>query len=204
MKNTCLSLIIIITLSNFAFAEQNSVIMQAIAEENSYEEVDAGLYIGVAYTHLSHDADAINRTTVSEMDYSAMSLQVGYKFNPYIAVEGRYGMTLSDPWQVKGVEPVADSDITVWGLYLKPIFPIGPEFDLYLLLGYAGTDVVGEFPDNKSFSFDESSFSWGVGGVYDLTDNVSVFIDYTVFYDDTPVNYDSVVDSFNFGVSYQF
>ncbi len=204
MKNTCLSFITIIILSNFAFAEENAIIMQAIAEENSYEEVDKGLYLGLAYTHLSHDTDAIDRTTVSEMDYSAITIQVGYKFNPYIAVEGRYGMTLSDPWQVKGVEPLDGSNITVWEVYIKPIFPIGPEFDLYLLLGYANTEVVGEFVDTKSFSFDESSFSWGVGGVYDLTDSVSIFIDYTVFYDETPVNYDSVVDSFNFGVSYQF
>ncbi|MEA1954192.1 MAG: porin family protein [Campylobacterota bacterium] len=204
MKNTFLSLITIISLSSFAFAEQNSVIMQAIEEENSYEDVDAGVYIGLAYSHHSHDADTRDKTTMSEMDFYAVTLQVGYKFNPYIAVEGRYAKTFGEPWQVKGAMPSDDSEISTMGIYLKPMYPIGPEFDMYVLLGYTSTEVIGEFSVDDSFAFDEGSFSWGVGGTYALTEELALFIDYTEFYDDNPVGRDSVVDSFNFGLSYHF
>ncbi len=200
MKKIVLSLGAIMAMSSAVVAGGSVMpvvvpIVPIIVEEPTEDE---GLYLGLAYTHLSHDADHLHQTTLSEMDFMALSLQVGYKFNPYIAVEGRYGMTFGDPSDDTVVD---DADITVWGIYVKPMYPIAPEFDIYALVGYAGTDA-----DDKHHivPVDEGAFSWGAGAEYSLTEEFSVFADYVLFYDDSSTLYDSVIDSFNFGVSYKF
>ena len=183
------------------------VIMSSLGfAEEEYEDEADGLYLGLAYTHMSHDLDRQDETIVSELDYSALSLQAGYKFNPYIAVEGRYAMTFGDP-DSSDRQVIGDSEITVWGIYAKPMYPIAPEFDIYALLGFAGTNATGSFHylgEVRSFEVDESGFSWGVGGVYAITEEFSVFADYLLFYDDSSVLFDKVIDSFNIGITYQF
>lgn len=206
MKKAVLLLAAVVSLSSFGLADENTAPVEAAATEESSGDKDEGLYLGLAYTHLSHDLDAKHKTTVTELDYSALSLQVGYKFNLYIAVEGRYGMTFGDP-DASDRQIEDDSEITVWGIYAKPMYPVAPEFDIYALLGFAGTNATGSFHYNgmlRSFDVDETGLSWGVGGTYAITEEISVFADYLLFYDDSSVLFDKVIDSFNFGVSYQF
>ena len=199
MKKIVLSLVAVFGMSSFGFADENTAPVEPAAVEESSEDEADGLYLGLAYTHLSHDVDRLGETIVSEMDFHALSLQAGYKFNPYIAVEGRYVMTLGDPKDVRGVDPV-DADITVWSIYVKPIYPVAPEFDIYGLIGYAGTNAEDR---GNLFNVDESGFSWGAGIEYSITEEFSVFVDYLVFYDDSRT-YDNVIDSNNYGVSYKF
>ncbi len=209
MQKIVLSFIAVIGMSSFGFADVNTAPVEPAAVEESSEDgddKDEGLYLGLAYTHLSHDVDRLDETIVSEMDFSALTLQAGYKFNPYIAVEGRYGMTFGDP-DVEGKVPVGDADITVWGIYVKPTYPIAPEFDIYALLGFAGTEATGSvYHDGviRPFDVDESGFSWGGGGTYAITEEFYVFADYLLFHDDDSTHFDKVIDSFSFGVSYQF
>ncbi len=196
MKKIILALSALVAMSSLGFADEN----------NDYEEEADGLYLGLAYTHLSLDLDRKQETTVSELDYTAGSLQVGYKFNPYIAVEGRYGMTFGNP-DASDAPIIGDSDITVWSIYVKPIYPVAPEFDIYALLGYASANVTGNILYNgtvTSFDVDESGFSWGVGGVYAITEEFSVFADYLLFHDESSTYFDEVLDSFSLGVTYKF
>ncbi len=202
MKKIVLSIVAVVGMSSFGFADEGQAPVTSTEIEESSENKDEGLYLGLAYTHLSLDVDKRDETIVSEMDFSALTLQAGYKFNPYIAVEGRYGISLDDP-DVEGALPIGDAEITVWGIYVNPMYPVAPEFDIYALLGYAGTNVEGSFRDGRSFDVDDSSFSWGLGGTYAITEEFSVFADYLLFYDASD-EFDKVVDSFNFGVSYQF
>jgi len=206
MKKIVLSLVAVFGMSSFGFADENTASVEPAAEEESSKDEADGLYLGLAYTHLSHDVDSLGETIVSEMDFHAVTLQAGYKFNPYIAVEGRYVKTLGDPKDVRGLEP-DDADITEWGIYLKPIYPVAPEFDIYALLGYAGTDATGSFNIGgtpTSFSVNEGGFSWGAGIEYAITEEFSVFVDYLVFYDDSSALFDKVIDSNNYGISYKF
>jgi len=205
MKKTVLSLVALISLSSFGYAESIMASVEQEEAEKAKDNKDEGLYVGISYTRPSHDADASGGRTVAEMDYNGATLQVGYKFNPYISLEGRYGMSFGDP--DAGSFVVNDAEITVWGIYAKPTYPLGPEFDVYALLGYAGTEVTGSFDIGGtpgSFSLDEGAFSWGVGGRYILTEEFSVYADYLVYYDDSSLLYDHVIDSINFGISYQF
>lgn len=202
MKKIVLSLVALVGLSSLGYTQN----VGPEGKEESRESKDNGIYIGISYTRPSHDVDALGGRTISEMDFNGASLQLGYKFNPYICIEGRYGMSFGDHTSHEATE-VIDSDVTVWGIYLKPTYPLGPEFDVYALLGYAGTEATGSFNIDNTlmpFDVDEGSFSWGVGGRYILTETISVYADYLEYYNDSSVRYDQVVDSINVGISYQF
>ena len=165
--------------------------------DEDYKDAD-GLYIGIAYSHMSHDLDFKDLGTNAELDYHGIMINVGYKFNPYIAVEGRYNGTFDDNDQD---DYTISSDITVWSFFVKPMYPLAPEMDIYGLLGYSQTESNNDF---DATSLDEGAFSWGAGASYAMTEDFSLFGEYTQFYNDTLHGFDHVVDSFNIGVFYTF
>ena len=196
MKNIILSLAALVAISSVGFANENSAPYESEVVENSPE--DKGFYIGLAYSHLSHDIDYEGLSTIVELDFNAIMLDVGYKFNPYIAVEGRYNVSLGDT----DMDDKADkAEISVLSIFVKPMYPIAPEMDIYALLGYSLTEASNTYDVT---SFDEGAFSWGAGASYDMTEEFSVFVEYTQFYNDTLNGFDHVVDSFNIGVTYRF
>ncbi len=195
MKNIILSLVALVALSSVGFADENMPSDESEVVENSPE--DKGFYVGLAYSHLSHDIDYQNLSTNIELDFNAIMLDVGYKFNPYIAVEARYNFSLGD---TDMDDYMQEAEASVLSLFVKPMYPIAPEMDIYVLLGYSLTDVSNT---NDITSFDEGAFSWGAGASYDMTEEFSVFAEYTQFYNDTVNGFDHVVDSFNIGVTYK-
>lgn len=188
MKKIILASAAIVALSSLGFAAEN--------REGNKE--DGGFYLGLAYSHLSHDIDYERLTTNVELDFNAIMLQAGYKFNPYVAVEGRYNVSFSD---TDLDDHMDNADGSVLSLFVKPMYPIAPEMDIYALLGYSLTDASN---DLSITSVDEGAFSWGLGALYDITEEFNIFADYTRFYDDRLTGFDHVVDSFNIGVNYKF
>ncbi len=195
MKQIVLSLVTIIAMSSIAFSEENIAYNES-TEENPPE--DKGFYVGLAYSHLSHDVDHEELTTNYELDFNAVMLGVGYKFNPYIAVEGRYNISFGD---TDMDDILIQADLSILSLFIKPIYPIAPEMDIYALLGYSLTNAE-HVPTITSL--DEGSFSWGGGVSYDLTEDFSIFAEYAQLYNGTLNGFDHVVDSFNIGVTYEF
>ena len=127
-------------------------------------------------------------------------LQAGYTFNPYVAVEGRYWASIDDTNNIDGTIDAPDA----WGMYVKPMYPVTDEFDVYGLLGYAYTDTDITKVDG---------FSWGLGASYSFMDNVSMFVDYVSLYDDDDgfvntlgenVNKDYTIETVNVGITYNF
>ncbi len=170
---------------------------------------DGGFYLGAAYSLMG---DQYTRTP-NTMDpqsfdesYSAIMFQAGYKFNSYVAVEGRYWAGVSDITVNNGTTDYDLAGADAWGLYVKPMYPVTDTFDVYALLGYAGMDH-----DSIKLN-DGSGFSWGLGASYGIIEGVDLFIDYTSIYDDDrtftnatgPVTKDISLDSVNFGVTYNF
>lgn len=199
MKKFALSMIAVMALSSNVMAGSDTIVplVAPVIIENDDETAD-GLYVGLAYTHMSHDLDFRGSTTNVELDYHTIMINLGYKFNPYIAIEGRYHVSLEDNDMDDYTE---NSDITILSLYVKPMYPISPEMDIYALLGYSMTDASN---DSKVTSVDESAFSWGAGASYVMTEDFTLFADYTQYYNDTLNNFDHVIDSFNLGVTYTF
>jgi len=149
---------------------------------------------------------------------------MGYKFNSYVAIEGRYWFGLSDTFSNAWTGTNGyDLSVDAWGLYVKPMYPVTDALDVYALLGYgaAQADVSGW---NNTTGFNSihgdswDGFSWGLGASYAFTDNVSIFADFVriVSSSDDLADYtsngvvftdrelDQDVDTWNFGVTYQF
>ena len=134
-------------------------------------------------------------------------LQAGYKYNAYVALEGRYTFGFSTDYK-QGDLPDGtigyDGDPSIWGIYLKPVYPIG-NFSLYALLGYGGV-MLEDIAGGDAY---ESGFQWGIGASYAFTEHISGFVDYVSLYDDTGFDYrarldDVDSDTWTLGVSYRF
>ena len=196
MKKFNLSLIAVLAMRTFALGgwdfapvEEPVVVVPEVVESTG------AFYIGGAYGYGTMEVSEIGYS--HDENFNSFMLQAGYKFNPYIAVEGRYWFTSEDSWDDWNEDFSTDS----WGIYVKPMYPVTNELDIYALLGYGDTDpeIGGEGPD-----YDTDGFQWGLGASYDVTDNVAVFVDYVNLYDDTNDGLDLTIDTINFGVTYTF
>ena len=191
----------------------------------AYQDVPQSLsrpYIGIAYgmTKVSDNYFYDDRfgyvEEYTDIDYNALMLQVGYEMSPYIAFEFRYWFSMSDGDYSFDSPYIAPSgsyeSFDAWGLYLKPQYPVSPEFSIYGLFGFSGVQVDGQ-PGNFNSLVDDTGFSFGVGGAFNITENISAFIDYVQLYDSI-YGYDyyygyydpqgTDVYTINFGLTYKF
>lgn len=220
-KNLLLPVLALLGSSSTAMADPfyNSNIPAA------YHEVPQSVshpYIGIAYglTKVSDDYFDGNLDEHTDIDYDSLMLQVGYEMNPYIAFEFRYWFSMGDgDYSLSTNYPIPPAegsykDFNAWGLYLKPQYPVSPEFSIYGLLGFSGVQVDGQ-PDWYDNLVDDTSFSFGIGGAFNFTENISAFIDYVQLYNNTygydyyygPYYYDpqgTDIYTVNFGLTYKF
>jgi len=202
MKKTTLSIVSILALSGVAYAGGDIVPVEPIVETPVLMKQSPfylGLGIGSAEVNDDFSSEEFSSTT--------LMLQAGYQYNPYIAVEGRYTFGLDtdyDPGNTGALSSDYDGDFSSWGLYVKPMYPIG-DFSLYALLGYGGI-MLDDLAGGDAY---ESGFQWGLGADYAINENFSVFLDYVTLYDDTGFDYraqldDVDADTWTLGVSYRF
>ncbi|MCK5789024.1 MAG: porin family protein [Chlamydiia bacterium] len=210
MKNIFLSTVAVLAMSSVAMADE-------------FMTTGEGFYIGAAYGNMDLDLSGSidlsgygDYNTDTEVDLNTFMFQAGYKINQYVAVEARYWNAFGDMDYKVSVTGEGSQSVSIdsngedaFGIYVKPMYPVTEELDIYALLGFVS---IGE-----DF-LDESGLSWGLGAAYSVTDNVSVFIDYTRLYSGTErdseyfyevgdyVDYDldATLGSLNFGVSYKF
>ena len=230
MKNIVLSAVAVLAMSSFAVAGGDIAPVEEPVIVAEPVITDSGFYLGLAYGLMGDSLDVIDNRgnfpgnplgtgadrEVFDLDHSSVMLQAGYKFNSYVAIEGRYWFGISDD-TVNG--PFANYDVSAdaWGIYVKPMYPVTDAFDIYALLGYGATDyaVSTNTASHWSNSFvtdSDDGFSWGLGASYAFTDNVAVFVDYVSIYSDDKNLYDATydidldrtIDTWNFGVTYQF
>jgi opacity protein-like surface antigen len=242
MKKFTLSVVAVLSMSALAFAGgdiapvEPEVVVPAPPPPVAMED-ESGPYLGVAYSfaHTDEDYDYtvdndvnISRTIgKGEVDYSGIMAQAGYKFNKYISLEGRYWWSLgnsdwdwSEHYYLNGEPDGSDSGsessnekLRAWGAYLKPTYPVTDQLDLYALLGYGNVRL----SDNGGKWLDENGFQWGGGISYDLTENLSVFVDYVhlldksdslTFYPGDLItvteHWDDKVYTINVGLTYRF
>ena len=203
MKKLIVSAMAVTALCSVVSAEQLQTYDSEAYNEQAPE--DKGVYIGLGYSHLTLDGDweimsykGEVEYYKGEIDYHSLLLEVGYKFNPYIAVEANYIISISESYKDG---PGGELDESVFGLYVKPMYPIAPEMDIYAMFGYALTNI----DDSQNINnIDEGSFSWGAGASYQVTEEFAISAEYLRFYDDILNNTDYMIDSINVGISYQF
>lgn len=158
-----------------------------------------GLGVGQAKVNNDYSSEEFTSTT--------LMLQAGYQFNDYVALEGRYTFGFNtdyDPGNTNSLSSAYEGDMSNWGIYVKPMYPIG-DFTLYALLGYGGV-MLDDLVTGDAY---EAGFQWGLGAGYALNENYTIFVDYVSLYDDTGFDYrakldDIDSDTWTFGVSYRF
>jgi len=228
MKNIVLSTVTIFALSSFALAGGDiTPVDEPIIETEEVSEIivsnDQGLYLGLGYGSLKGEETYKWNPGNSEVsfeedsrDFDQLLLQAGYKFNSYVAVEGRYWLGMNDlngDWEYEGLYYNTDASLDSFGIYVKPMYPVTDAFDVYGLLGYATSSLKEDIfvpAGTLSQTTDLDGFSWGIGAAYSFNDNISIFADYVSLYDDT-IDYDVynassefTIDTVNIGVSYKF
>jgi len=226
MKKFTLSIAAVMAMGTFAIAggdiapvEEPIVVVEPVVD-------DSGFYLGLAYsfvdTEVIWDYSKLEQDNYDGMegDYHAIMLQVGYKFNSYFAVEGRYWNNVADGefthtfynpdgsvhYEIE--EEDGRYDFNAWGIYVKPMYPVTDSFDVYALLGYADTTITPPSGLEGTVN-DKDGFSWGLGASYAFMDNLSVFADYASLYDDDALNEngygeDMTIETWNFGLTYKF
>jgi opacity protein-like surface antigen len=178
--------------------------IEPIPTEVSVDTSSFYLGIGISPMKLHNDL------TDEEFSTTAVTLQAGYQYNSYIALEARYTASLSKvEYDAGNTSNISiddfDTDFTNAGIYLKPIYPITQSFNIYALLGYGEVSLTAINGADRA----QSGFQWGLGAQYQITEALSIFADYTNLYDDQEFDYlgadaDHMADMLSVGVSYRF
>ncbi|AKF25113.1 hypothetical protein YH65_06685 [Sulfurovum lithotrophicum] len=203
MKKSVLSFVAILSLGGMAYAGgdvapvEEVVPVQVIVDEGAFY---IGLGMGAAYINDDQTEEEISSTTVM--------FQAGYQYNRYVAFEGRAWLGFNtdyDPGLTTNTGGEYDNDISSWGIYVKPMYPVTEVFDVYALLGYGGVQL-GNLESGDAY---ESGFQWGLGAQYEVMENVLIFADYVRLYDGTGFDYraqleDVDAEDWTVGVSYRF
>jgi opacity protein-like surface antigen len=228
MKKFTLSVVTVLAMSTFAVAGGDIVPVVEPVVEAPPPAAKTGFYVGGAISLIQNDFRSWyyseyyneNRTmAIGNTDHIGGMLQVGYKFNPYLAVETRYWIAGDEDWQDTenwGDNDTFTTEFDAMGLYLKPMYPVMDGLDVYALLGFdiMNYDLTAKDGDGSPYAhrnFSDTAFSWGLGASYAVNDSLAVFVDYVRLYDDTiQVFYNSDVfaditsDTCNFGITYSF
>ena len=223
MKKFNLSLVAILATSTFALAGGDIAPVEPVVEYVEPASEVGGFYLGLGYggmeAKLSTDLFNINKTSDT---FNQVMFQAGYKFNEYVAIEGRYYWGTDDSswnWydgqagaQILGGQSVSAD---AWDLFVKPMYPVTDSMNIYALLGYGETSFDYSWGRSSNFG-DTGGFAWGLGADYAFNDNWAIFVDYIDQEDGNlndfylvngvlvPVNIDLDFNTWTVGVTYTF
>ncbi len=190
MKNITLSIALSLVLSSLSYLQADVTAGESSSEASTVVKKKNPFYVGVGYSYLTSNrtaTDAQNGQVVRDTDSTAnnLLLQVGFRFNPYLAIEGRYTTSVGDHTLVHnhkyGTEEDVNIDISNTAIYLKPSYPI-KDFSIYALIGY------GQIVRHHKVAYhtwDGEGFEWGLGVQYKMIEQLAVFVDYTSWYDES-------------------
>ncbi|QOR62632.1 outer membrane protein [Sulfurovum sp. ST-21] len=162
---------------------------------------ESGFYAGLALSALSARDASVSMDLFSGQDgqdrLGNVTLQAGYNFNTYMALEGRYTTSVSQEDRV---------EMEGWSLFVKPQYPLDESFSIYALLGFGNVTLNGV--NGINIDVDDTGFQWGVGMSYLIMEDLSLFTDYTSLGNDMDGFYDGAskadADAVTVGVTYSF
>ena len=102
-------------------------------------------------------------------------VRAGYDVNQYFGIEGR---ALRSFW---GKGPDGGERFEHYGLYAKPMLPIGERLNVYGLLGYGHTATINSGGTGNLPEVDDWGFVWGAGVEFDLSKKSSDFIEHASY-----------------------
>ncbi|HHD78484.1 MAG TPA: porin family protein [Epsilonproteobacteria bacterium] len=200
MKQTTLSLVAMIAMSSFGMAGGGeSPVVEPVTVIPAIDQ--SALYVGIGLSAVSNREAGLNffDNKAGQDRTGDVTLLAGYEFNPYIALEGRYMTSFTQ-------EDILERDS--WGIYVKPQYPMTETINIYALLGYGGFNANGI--NGANINVDDTGFQWGLGGSYDFTEHILVFVDYVNIANDVGASSfitapaDVSSDAVTIGVNYKF
>ena len=154
-------------------------IMLIFNEISMAEDNRSNLYLGSGGSF-----DFLKNDTYSETGIIGGSVNIGYDFNEYMAIEFRKGTSLSSSSTL-----LLDDAMFLYG---KGKYPIDKDFELYALAGFGKTSV----SENLSKVDSDSGIAFGLGLTYKLSTAISLYTDYSML--------SSNISQINFGFNYYF
>ena len=103
-------------------------------------------------------------------DLGAIQGRLGYRFNPYVGIEGEAAFGVSDD-TVGGVDVKLQHEV---GAFVVGFIPVTPKAELFARVGYTSASF-----DTSLGDVDGDGAAWGVGGQYHFTDKDGVRVDWT-------------------------
>ena len=170
-------------------------------------EDDSGLYLGLGYASTNIDLDIKvddkDKQKLIDASTDSVLLLVGYDFNNYMGIEGRYYLNASSV----GFDYVL-GDTSLPGKYKAESFAlyVKPQYNLGLITLYALAGVsFNDYTTNNLLGGDHTDalFSWGGGAKFNVTQSLGLFVDYTDLGESTKFSTTNL-SSVNIGVSYRF
>lgn len=163
-KSILISLATLVAMSTNIWAGGKTVApVEAPVEPIPVMQTPSPIYLGLGllwgrYSGACGDADP--SCHYEDVTYGAL-LRAGYDFNQYFGLEGRILGTFLK------ADPLGGEKLRHLGLFAKPMYPLGEDFNIYGLLGYGWTQTKA---GKNLTKIDEGGFSAGLGLEYDLSD----------------------------------
>lgn len=161
-KNILVSLLTVAITSSIASAGGKRVApIEAPVEPIPVMTVSSPIYIGLGLLWGRYSG-CEGTCEYEDVTYGAL-LRAGYDFNQYFGLEARLLGTFLR------ADPLGGQELRHFGLFVKPMYPIGEDLNIYALLGYGWTQTKTGGNGNLQ-EIDDSGFSAGLGVEYDLSD----------------------------------
>ena len=199
--------------STFTYAENNF----NYTEENEntttetvhpfFKDLNVHFYLGAALSTLS-----LTGSNNESFNAKGLTLQLGYRYNDYLSIEGRFTKHLGDleykPGRSGGaaIDDLSHADFTTTAIYIKPQYRIN-RVRVYGMLGYG--EVKLSNLANDGIDRAEAGLQLGLGLSYSYLPHVEFYVDFESIYsgkgfDQGGTNNEYTANSFNIGVAYRF
>jgi outer membrane protein X len=150
-----------------------------------------GFYFGASAGEVLYHEDGIPQLTPAVAIF-----RFGQQFNPFLAIEGRVGTSISDG-QSEGYRANIDA---LYGGYLKGMLPVTPWFSPYLLAGVGGADFHRNYPDFRS---NDAGLSYGGGLEFNFGGGASVNVEWArLINNGNNFGYNFSADQLTFGINW--
>ncbi|MBY5922704.1 porin family protein [Ferrimonas balearica] len=146
-------------------------------------------YFGGQLNYMTFD------TGFGDVNPMALTVLGGYQFNPYLALEGRVGIGMTDDNLEMWSNDVSFELDRYFGGYLVATAPLSDWVAIYGMAGFTDAKVSAKI-DSQKGSESDSEFSYGAGLKLYGTENAAFTLEYLVMFDD--------IDTLNLGFTYRF
>jgi len=151
-----------------------------------------GLYLGASAGEVLYDEQGLG-----QMSPTIALFRIGQQFNPYLAIEGRIGTSVSggDSFGYR-----VNSQALYAG-YLKGMLPLSPWISGYAIAGLSGEQWHRNY---ERFNSNDVGISYGLGAELAVGGNASLNVEWARLANSDNIGYSYSADQLTFGVNWHF